>query len=251
MENALWDPFLTERDQQVFSASGFGAMAGFGKRPAFLVIDVSYGFCGQKPEPILESIKTWPNSCGEDAWVAIPIIDKVAKACRAKGVPVIYTTGVVRSDKWDIGSWAWKNSRTDEANKSQAELRRADLPDGNEIVGAIAPHPQDIVVYKQKPSGFFGTNLHSYLQLLGCDCVYVVGTTTSGCVRATVIDAFSNNFRVAVVADGCFDRVQANHAVNLADMHAKYADVVGHEAVLAHIGTLAANQFALPKGSLG
>lgn len=248
MQSELWDQFLTERDRKVFDASGFGAMAGFGKRPAFLVIDVSYGFCGHKPEPILDSIKTWPNSCGEEAWDAIPVIDRVAKACREKGVPVIYTTGVVRSDKWDIASWAWKNGRTDEANKSRAELTRANLPDGNEIVAEIAPQPQDIVVLKQKPSGFFGTNLHSYLQLLGCDSVYVVGTTTSGCVRATVIDAFSNNFRVTVIADGCFDRVQANHAINLADMHAKYADVVGHEAVLAHLASLPEGMFALPSG---
>jgi len=250
MQNAIWDPFLTERDSKVFAASGFGAMGGFGKRPAFLIIDVSYGFCGQTPEPILDSIKTWPNSCGEDAWEAIPVIGKVAEACRAKGLPVIYTTGVVRPDRWDVASWAWKNGRTDEANKSQVELSRANLPDGNEIVADIAPQPQDIVVLKQKPSGFFGTNLHSYLQLLGCDSVYVVGTTTSGCVRATVIDAFSNNFRVAVIADGCFDRAQANHAVNLADMHAKYADVVGHEAVLDHIASLEAGMFVLPKGNI-
>ncbi len=84
--NELWTPFLTERDKDVFKASGFGALGGFGKRPAFLIIDVSWAFCGQKPEPILESIKTWPNSCGAVAWDAIPVIDKVANACRVKGL---------------------------------------------------------------------------------------------------------------------------------------------------------------------
>lgn len=246
--NELWTPFLTERDKDVFKASGFGALGGFGKRPAFLIIDVSWAFCGQKPEPILESIKTWPNSCGAVAWDAIPVIDEVAKACRAKGLPVIYTTGVVRDDKWDMGGWAWKNARIDEANKSATEQAEDGLPDGNEIVAAIAPQPTDIMVLKQKPSGFFGTNLHAYLQLLGCDSVYVVGTTTSGCVRATVIDAFSRNFRVAVVEDGCFDRGQANHAINLADMHAKYADVVPHGDVLAHIASLPEGLFTLPQG---
>ncbi|WP_423456678.1 isochorismatase family protein [Ottowia sp. VDI28] len=247
-ENQIWSSFLTPRDQEVFAASGFGARGGFGKRPAFLIIDVSYGFCGQQAEPVLESIKTWPNSCGAVAWDAIPVIGKVADACRAKGVPVIYTTGVVREDKWDMGSWGWKNARIEEANKSASEQAQVGLPDGNEIVAEIAPQPKDLVVYKRKPSGFFGTDLHSYLQLLGCDSVYVVGTTTSGCVRATVIDAFSRNFRVAVIADGCFDRVQANHAVNLADMHAKYADVVPHEDVLEHIASLPQGLFELPRG---
>jgi nicotinamidase-related amidase len=247
-DSNIWDPFLTERDRQVFKASGFGAIGGFGKRPAFLVVDVSYAFCGHKREPILESIKTWPNSCGEVSWDAIPLIGKVADACRAKGVPVIYTTGVIRTDQWDKGSWAWKNGRSAEANKSNAELSRVGLPGGNQIVEEIAPKPKDIVVLKQKPSGFFGTNMHAYLQLLGCDSVIVAGTTTSGCVRATVIDAFSRNFRVAVMADGCFDRAQANHAINLADMHAKYADVLPHEKILDFVEGLPAGMFELPRG---
>ena len=82
------------------------------------------------------------------------------------------------------------------------------------------------MVRKQKPSAFFGTPLQSYLNLLGADSLVVTGGTTSGCVRATVVDAFSANYRVAVVAEACFDRVQSSHALSLADMHAKYADVV-------------------------
>jgi nicotinamidase-related amidase len=81
------------------------------------------------------------------------------------------------------------------------------------------------VIKKQKPSGFFGTNLASYLTLFGCDSLIVVGTTTSGCVRATVVDAFSLNYRVILAEEGCFDRSEASHAVSLCDMHAKYADV--------------------------
>jgi hypothetical protein len=63
----IWDKFLTERDKTVFAAGGFGARAGFGKRPALLVIDVNWAFWGKRPEPILESIKWWRTSCGEDA----------------------------------------------------------------------------------------------------------------------------------------------------------------------------------------
>ena len=205
---------------------------------------MNWAFCGEKPEPILQSIKKWRNSCGEDAWVAMPYLKTLIEKCRAKGVPVIYTTGVRRDDDWDSGSWLWKNSRGHEDRKPVVTNL-----DGNEIVADIAPGPQDIVVLKQKPSGFFGTNMASYLTLLGCDSVIVTGTTTSGCVRATVLDAFSLNYRVALAEEGCFDRSQASHAINLCDMNAKYADVVKTSEVLAFIDSLPSGMFELPQGS--
>ena len=226
----IWDAYLTERDKQVFKASGFGAKGGFGKRPALLVIDVSYGFAGDTPEPILESIKRWSNSCGAESWDAIAQIKLLADAFRGRKMPVIYTTGVIRSDGWDIGSWGWKNNRVEESVP-----RPAQNLDANAIVSEIAPMPQDIVVSKQKPSGFFGSNLASYLTLLGADSVVVTGTTTSGCVRATVLDAFSLNYRVAIAEDACFDRSQASHAINLCDMHAKYADVMPTAEIIQHV----------------
>ena len=113
----------------------------------------------------------------------------------------------------------------------------------------LPPAPQDIVILKQKPSGFFGTNMASYLTLLGCDSVIVTGTTTSGCVRATVLDAFSLNYRVALAEEGCFDRSQASHAINLCDMNAKYADVVKTAEVLAFLDTLPQGLFDLPPGT--
>ena len=243
-EARIWDPFLTEQDKLVFAQSGFGAKAGFGKRPALLVIDVSWGFAGDKPEPILESIKRWSNSCGAESWDAIKVIGDLASAFRVKKLPVIYTTGQNRADGWDVGSWAWKNTRTDESLP-----RVAHSLDANEIVSDIAPQPQDVVIYKQKPSGFFGTNMAAYLTLLGADSVIVTGTTTSGCVRATVLDAFSLNYRVTVVEDGCFDRAQASHAINLCDMHAKYADVVPGAEIISYVSSLPDGLFPnLPKG---
>ena len=101
---------------------------------------------------------------------------------------------------------------------------------------------------KQKPSGFFGSNMASYLTLLGCDSVIVTGTTTSGCVRATVLDAFSLNYRIALAEEGCFDRSQASHAINLCDMNAKYADVVKTDEVLAFFDTLPSGMYELPAG---
>jgi nicotinamidase-related amidase len=114
------------------------------------------------------------------------------------------------------------------------------------IVTMIAPGPKDIVIKKQKPSGFFGTNLASYLTLLGCDSVIVVGTTTSGCVRATVVDAFSLNYRVILAEEGCFDRSEVSHAVSLCDLHAKYADVVSTAEILSYFEKLPRDLFDLP-----
>ena len=104
------------------------------------------------------------------------------------------------------------------------------------------------MIKKQKPSGFFGTSLASYLTLLGCDSVIIVGTTTSGCVRATVVDAFSLNYRVILAEEGCFDRSEASHAVSLCDMHAKYANVLPTAEILSYFEQLPTDLFDLPTG---
>ena len=131
----------------------------------------------------------------------------------------------------------WKSSRAGETGSACSRQQRPPV-DGNEIVAHDrARRRRDIVIKKQKPSGFFGSNLASYLTLLGCDSVIVTGTTTSGCVRATVVDAFSLNYRVILAEEGCFDRSEASHAVSLCDMHAKYADVVPTAEVLAYFDT--------------
>src|SRR6185436_2390210 len=233
MSEPIWNQFLTERDKQVFATGGFGSRQGFGQRPAILVVDVNYAFCGDRPEPILESIKRWRNSCGAEAWEGIKAIKKLLGAARAKGLPIVYSTGTQREDNWDRGAWAWKSSRTGEKPKTAGTNL-----DGNTIVIDIAPQPQDIVIEKLKPSVFHGTPLQSYLVLLGADSVIVTGTTTSGCVRATVVDAFSSNYRVAVVEEACFDRSQASHAINLCDMNAKYADIAKLDETLKYIETL-------------
>ena len=244
MTERIWDPFLTDQDKAVFKASGYGARAKWGKRPALLVVDANYAFTGEEPQPILDAIQKWRNACGDEAWQAIPVLQRLIAVCREKGIPVIYTTGTGRADGWTAGSWGWKNSRRGE-NPSTA----SDGLDGNVIVAEIAPGPRDLVVRKEKPSGFYGTPLDSYLQLLGCDSVIVTGTTTSGCVRATVLDAFSLNFRTTVVEDACFERSQASHAINLCDMNAKYANVLPSTDVLTYLSDYPAGQFDLPSGA--
>lgn len=230
MTERTWDRFLTERDKQVFAAAGYGARAGFGERPALLIIDASVNFTGERPEPILEMVKTWHNGCGEEGWVAIGHIARLLAACRAKGLPIVYTTGERRSDGADLGAWGLKNNRFYE------DFDREER--GNAIVADIAPLPGEYVIKKQKPSAFCGTPLLSYLIERKVDTLLVTGVSTSGCVRASVIDGFSYNYRVAVVEEGCYDRSQASHAINLCDMNAKYADVVSVEETIAQVGRL-------------
>lgn len=225
---AYWDKFLTDRDKAVFAKSGYGSRQGFGDSPALLVVDVTYAFAGDRREPILRSIERYRTACGEEGWAAVDQIRTLLGAARSAGVPVVYTRGIDRRGEDDAGRWASKNARAAEDYRSDGGRR-------NEIVEPIAPQPNDVVIAKAKPSAFFGTPLLSYLIQWRVDTLLVTGGTTSGCVRATVVDAFSYNFRVAVVEEACFDRGQASHALNLFDMNAKYADVVCASEALAYL----------------
>jgi maleamate amidohydrolase len=243
MTKRPWDPYLSERDRAVLAASGYGQLGGFGKRPVVLVVDVNYAFAGDRPEPILESIKRWPNSCGLEAWAAIEKIAGLLDVARAKGLPVIYTTSIRRPDGWDFGGWLWKSSRTLSEKPPSTNARK-----GSDIPDEIAPQPTDIVIRKRKPSAFHNTDLASYLVTLGADSLLVVGTTTSGCVRASVVDAFSHHYRVILAEDGCFDRTDVSHAINLFDMQAKYADVTTCAAIKDYVAALPDGLFQLPSG---
>ena len=235
-----YSSILDERDAAVFAAAGYGERAGFGERPVLLVVDVNHNFCGDRPEPILDSITRWRNSCGEAAWAALPHIGTLIRAARRNGIPVIYSTGEdPRPDGLNSGRWADKNRRR--AEDGEAHPRGV-----NEIMPAIAPEPDDIVIHKPKPSVFYASPLLSLLVELRADSLVLCGTTTSGCVRATVLDGFSNNYRMSVVAQGTFDRGRISHLVNLFDMDQKYADVVGLEETVEFFDRLTPDLYARP-----
>ena len=219
----VWDKFLTETDKQVLQASGYGARGGYGTRPAVIVVDVNYAFTGEKSMPLLESIKTYRNSCGSNGWDALPPTQKLLATARARHIPVFFSTGTdSRPDGFDRGGWAHKNRRSAE----DRTVAPAALPErGNDIVREIAPMPHEIVIEKLKPSAFNGTPLFGFLNDLGVNTLIITGTTTSGCVRATVLDAFSANYKITLVEECCFDRFESSHAINLFDMQAKYCDV--------------------------
>lgn len=220
---------MSERDRSIYEAAGYGRPASPGTRPLLLVIDVTFGFVGRERKPILESIEEYPNSCGEAGWRAVDAIAALLPTARALGRPVVYSTGFTQLGVRGVGLWAQKHPKAAQ-----------DVPDDSQTIpGAIEPGGDDIVLPKTKPSLFHGTPLVDLLIQAAADTLVVTGGTTSGCVRATVIDAFSYNFPVLVVEDAVFDRAELSHAVNLYEMDQKYANVVTSEAALDYLERLA------------
>lgn len=206
--------YLDDREREALATAGYGGSFGIGDHPVLLVVDVTYGFCGPRGRSLIEAVETHPLASGEDAWRAVPAIRDMVDAGRDAGIPIVFTRPIDPARTAGTSRWDDKNRR-----------QRAAPPDAFELVPDTGHAPADIVLEKEAPSAFFGTSLPRWLTGWGCDSVIVCGGTTSGCVRATVVDAFSNNLRVTVGADGCFDRVRASHEIGLFDMGLKYADV--------------------------
>ncbi|HMU28199.1 MAG TPA: isochorismatase family protein [Solirubrobacterales bacterium] len=227
----VWDDVLPEEDRQVFEAAGWGKDVGFGEKPVLLVVDVIYNFVGDVPEPILESIKRWRYSCGERGWEGVKHLERLIAAAREKQIPIVYTGMDRRPDGFDQGAWNWKSYRSGEASDIKGSL-------GNEIVKEIAPEPEDIYFVKDKPSAFHGTHLLDYLIYLGADTVITTGTTTSGCVRASAVDATQYNYRSIVPEECVWDRSMISHKVNLLDIQMKYGDVKKTDVVIEYFRSL-------------
>lgn len=208
-----WDGIISEEEQRRYRAAGFGRASGIGTRPGLLIIDVQYRTVGTRPMPFWEAVEEFATSCGETAWRAVGKIETLLACFREHGWPVLYPY-VAPKEKFDAGRLAEKNP---------ALMKVAQK--GYEFVAEIAPREGDVLLPKKHPSAFYGTPLASYLIDLGVDTLFVAGCTTSGCVRGSVVDAFSYNFRVVVPHDCVYDRSEVSHAVNLFDMAEKYATV--------------------------
>ncbi len=208
-----WFERIPPEEFEVYKTAGFNKRQQPGKSPALLVVDCTLSFTGsQGKESVLAAIKEYQSACGPASWQAVAYIKEVLDLFRKKGRPVVFS----RPDVYD-------QSFAGEATKSG---KGAGMVSGNDIVPDIAPLPSEWVVDKAKASCFFGTPLASYLMQKGIDTLFVVGVSTSGCVRASVIDAFSHGFKVFLIEEGCFDRSAFAHAANLFDMDAKYANVI-------------------------
>jgi maleamate amidohydrolase len=235
MKPRVWDRFLTEQDKAHVAARP-PRRKGFGKKPALLLIDNYRWVVGDHPEPILEAIKTWPGSTGLAGWEGIKRIREVLDVAREVGMPVIHVTGL--DDNVMPG---WASSREGAAKEYSAEemdrIRRK-----YDIVDELSPRPGEPVLHKSSPSAFWGTPLIGYLVGLGIDTVIVCGESTSGCVRASVVEGCTYRYRMIVVEEGVYDRHEAPHAINLFDMNQKYADVLPLEEVAQYMREWGAQQ---------
>lgn len=225
----IWDRFLTERDREHLGARPV-APVGFGDRPAVLMVDNFRQAVGDEPLPLMEAIETWPHSTGSEGWAALEHTQVLLKEARAVGIPVVHVTGLEEETTQIPGWWelrASAPSRPMSEREPDRHQRRY------EIVDQAAPIAGEGVLRKSAPSAFWGTSLIAWLVHRRIDTLIVGGESTSGCVRATVVDAASHRLRVIVVEECTYDRVEASHAMSLFDMHRKYAEVLSLDAVLA------------------
>ena len=193
---------------------GFGGAIGWGRRPALVVVDLARAYFTPGSDLDLGS-----GDC-------LAAAARVLAAARAGGHPVVHTRVTYAAGGLDGGLFFRK----------VRGLRHfvGDDPLGQPMP-EVAPLPGEVVVTKQYASGFFGTTLASTLTSLGVDTVIVVGVSTSGCVRATTLDALQHGFRPVVVRQAVGDREPGPHEASLFDLQAKYADVLDEAEVVRRL----------------
>ncbi|HUT48946.1 MAG TPA: isochorismatase family protein [Alphaproteobacteria bacterium] len=202
----------------IYARQGLGHSSGFGDRPALLIVDFVNGF--NDPDQF----------GGGNIGPAIEKTRALLAACRANKIPVAFTRVVYADDGSDAGVFTLKapslKTLTETAEVSQ-------------IVAELAPVPGEFIIRKRQASAFFGTELLGWLINRGVDTLLVTGCTTSGCVRASVVDALSYNFLTIVVTDCVGDRAIGPHEANLFDMGQKYADLMTCEEVVGRLDRIA------------
>jgi nicotinamidase-related amidase len=211
----------TTDSEQLYAKQGMGQRIGFGQRPAVLVIDMQHDFCDPDAPTTL-----WP-SIGS----TVEPIKQLCADARTRRLAVFYTQGLVAADGSSASLWRYKQ-RYHAERRVQIEGSR-----GAAIIDELAPQPGDRVIRKWRPSAFFRTDFDVFLDVLAIDTLLVCGTSVSGCVRATVTDAFMRDIRCMVVRECVADRARAVIDANLFDMDQKYADVVTLKDALDYLHT--------------
>lgn len=187
---------------------------------AVLVVDVTQAFLGPRL-PTLAASKQLRTACGLPGWEALPWIAELLAAGRSARRPIIFT-----KPDWQVESHLGGTTVGDWPTRPKEEDR---------IPQAIAPLARELVLMKPRTSAFFATYLQAYLIRKRVHTVVVGGSTTSGCVRATVVDGMSFGFDMVIASDACFDRSPTSHAVSLFELEAKYAEVMRTRTICEHV----------------
>jgi len=203
---------MNERDDEIYRLQGFGGKVGIGQRPALCIVDFVNGFTDHA------------LFGGGNIAASVMQTRKLLAAARKNRLPVAFTRVVFAEDGRDDCAFV---------RKVPALAQLTEHAPAGQIVAELAPLLDEKILCKTQPSAFFGTEYAGWLRQQGVDTLLVTGCTTSGCVRATVVDAMSYNFRTIVVRDCVGDRSIAAHEANLFDMEQKYADLVDCEALIA------------------
>ena len=191
---------------------------GFGKRPAIINIDLqkAYTCVGE----FATAYETDPQQ--------LAYVNQISNALRAKGGPVVWTYVAYMESGEDCGIWGTRTNTPDSLQNIKVGSRRSEFDDRLQI-----DHQRDVVINKRMASAFHETHLNSVFNFHGIDTVIVTGGSTSGCVRATVVDSLSRSFRTIVPEECVADKHESPHFANLYDMAIKYADVMPVKEVLA------------------
>lgn len=208
---------MTESVDENYARAGFAQRLGFGKKPALLVIDWVTAYTDPE-SPLYAGVEE-----------PLASASRVLEAARQAGIPVIYT--VVEQPTHGAGGGLF-------AKKNKGLVTLAKGSKYGEICPPVAPRDDEPIVSKIYASAFFGTSLATDLRVLGCDSVIITGLSTSGCVRASAIDAMQYGLIPIVVSDAVGDRHPAPHDASLFDLEAKYADVVGEAEVVEYLAGL-------------
>lgn len=201
-----------------------------GERPALIGVDFYDLVYEGGPKPVIDLTQEYPGSCGEFAWQALPGTIELYSAAREHKVPIIHVT--------------YDNRPETDPKSIFPTNRKRRQPDLTlyRIKEELAPKDGELVVYKKRASAFFGTPLCAFLNELKIDSLFMVGESTSGCLRSSVVEAYSFGYPVAVIAECAFDRYRLTHDVSLLDMHLKYATVIDLAAALAMIRSSAVKE---------
>jgi maleamate amidohydrolase len=210
---------MSTNDLDIYRSQGFGGMVGIGRSPALCIVDFVNGFV----DPAIFGGGNIARSVAR----AIPLL----AAARRRGLPVAFSRVVYREGAQDDCVFV---------RKVPALATLTETAPAGQIVPELVPLPTETILRKTQPSAFFNTGYAELLRRQGVDTVIVAGCTTSGCVRATVVDAMSHNFRTIVARDGVGDRSIAAHEANLFDMEQKYADLMDAAAIVAWLDRAAA-----------
>jgi nicotinamidase-related amidase len=223
-ENHCWKDIVSADVLDIYSH--YARKVFVGPSPALLAIDLYELAYQGGPKPVAELHRTYASSCGENAYAAIEPTKRLFAAARTAGLPIFYTTSDTRP-----------NSLPSRVNATKRQKVPLD-PAVYAIKAEFKPQPGDVVITKQRASAFYGTPLMAHLTQFGIQTLIVCGESTSGCVRASSVDAYSNGFHVVLVEECCFDRSMLSHKVNLFDLHHKYADVLHIDEVITHLDVM-------------